>query len=66
MKRPKDILSQPYHIQKYINYLERKNSSLNSVSNCPQECEWKADTFDNIGMALTEYCEKCGAKRDCC
>lgn len=32
MKRPKDILSQPYHIQKYINYLERKNSSLHSVS----------------------------------
>lgn len=32
MKRPKDILSQPYHIQRYINYLERKNSSLHSVS----------------------------------
>lgn len=31
MKRPKDILSQPYHIQEYINYLERKNSSLHSV-----------------------------------
>ena len=23
MKRPKDILSQPYHIQEYINYLEK-------------------------------------------
>ncbi len=32
IKRPKDILSQPYHIQEYINYLERKNSSLHSVS----------------------------------
>ena len=31
MKRPKDILSQPYHIQEYINYLERKNSSLHNV-----------------------------------
>jgi len=39
---------------------------IDSVSNCSQECEWKADTFDNIGMALTEYCEECGAKRDCC
>ena len=28
MKRPKDILSQPYHIQEYINYLERKNESF--------------------------------------
>ena len=37
---------------------------IDSVSNCSQECEWKADTFDNIGMALTEYCEECGAKRD--
>jgi len=34
MKRPKDILSQPYHIQEYINYLERKNSYLHSVSGC--------------------------------
>jgi len=25
MKRPKDILSQPYHIQEYIKYLECKN-----------------------------------------
>lgn len=24
MKRPKDILSQPYHIQEYINHLESK------------------------------------------
>ena len=39
---------------------------IDIVSNCSQECEWKADTFDNIGMALTEYCEECGAKRDCC
>jgi len=31
MQRPKDILSQPYHIQEYINYLERKNSSLHNV-----------------------------------
>ncbi len=31
MKRPKDILSQPYHIQEYIRHLERKNSSLHSV-----------------------------------
>jgi len=38
---------------------------IDSVSNCSQECEWKADTFDNIGMALTEYCEECGEKRDC-
>ena len=33
MKRPKDILSHPWHIQEYINDLERKNSSLHSVSN---------------------------------
>ena len=31
MQRPKDILSQPYHIQEYINYLERKNSSLHNA-----------------------------------
>lgn len=30
MKRPKDILSQPWHIQDYINHLERKNSSRNN------------------------------------
>lgn len=43
-----------------------KKLTIHDVSNCSQECEWKADTFDNIGMALTEYCEECGAKRDCC
>lgn len=26
MKRPKDIHSQPWHIQEYINHLERKKS----------------------------------------
>tara|TARA_R110001592_G_C13038353_1_gene739038 strand:- start:661 stop:924 length:264 start_codon:yes stop_codon:yes gene_type:complete len=34
MKRPKDILSHPWHIQEYINDLERKNSSLHSVMRC--------------------------------
>ena len=31
MKRPKDILSQPYHIQEYIKHLE-SNVVLDSVS----------------------------------
>jgi hypothetical protein len=44
---------------------QRQSLPIDSVSNCSQECEWKADTFDNIGMALTEYCEECGEKRDC-
>jgi len=52
----------------YRSFLTDLKQALNIdlVSNCSQECEWKADTFDNIGMALTEYCEECGAKRDCC
>lgn len=48
-----------------VRFVLSDNSVIHSVSNCSQECEWKADTFDNIGMALTEYCEECGAKRDC-
>lgn len=45
---------------------EGQSLPIDSVSNCSKECEWKAETFDNIGMPLTEYCEGCGAKRDCC
>ena len=37
-----------------------------SISNCCNECEWKVHTFDNRGIALTEYCEKCGTERDYC
>ncbi len=43
----------------------RSSNVIHDVSNCSKECEWKADTFDNIGVALTEYCEECGVKRDC-
>ena len=50
----------------YYKIKQGQSLPIDSVSNCSQECEWKADTFDNIGMALTEYCEECGAKRDCC
>ena len=54
-------------LELYIKHMEEKhNNDIHDFSNCSQECEWKADTFDNIGMALTEYCEECGAKRDCC
>jgi len=52
MKRPKDILSQPYHIQEYINYLERKNFSLHSVSHsdnryCEDCGDYVKDGCDN-------------------
>ena len=54
-------------VDDYFKALKQGQSlPIDSVSNCSEECEWKADTFDNIGMALTEYCEECGAKRDCC
>ena len=46
--------------------MQLKLLGIADVSNCSQECEWKADKFDNIGIALTEYCEECGAKRYCC
>ena len=31
MEKPKDILSQPYHIQEYINYLEKQNEDVTGV-----------------------------------
>jgi len=52
--------------ERYAVNQDKNNEVLDLVSYCSQECEWKADTFDNIGIALTEYCEECGAKRDCC
>jgi hypothetical protein len=48
MKRPKDILSQPYHIQEYINDLERKNSYLHSVSESYIKC-WNCKQFEQTG-----------------
>ena len=49
MKRPKDILSQPYHIQEYIKYLE-SNVVLDSVmlSETLKQAEQKADKIDEI------------------
>lgn len=58
MKRPKDILSQPYHIQEYINYLERKNSSLHSVSgstDIPKPYKWLKDEKWKIPQGATYY-----------
>ena len=48
MKRPKDILSQPYHIQEYIKYLE-SNVVLDSVmlSETLDEAEKIATEIDN-------------------
>lgn len=57
MKRPKDILSQPYHIQEYINYLEKKNSSLHSVGKCT--CEIPDPRMKNSENGISGYCVKC-------
>ena len=45
-------------------YSEQQVSKLpiHSVSKCSQE--WKADTFDNMGFCLTEFCENCDETRD--
>tara|TARA_R110001632_G_scaffold211185_1_gene336564 strand:- start:252 stop:479 length:228 start_codon:yes stop_codon:yes gene_type:complete len=51
MKRPKDILSHPWHIQEYINDLERKNSSLHSVMRCYVK--------DNIALDDVMICHNC-------
>jgi len=55
-----------YLIEDAVNDALKQGQTLpiDNVSNCSHE--WKADTFDNIGMALTEYCDECEAKRDCC
>jgi hypothetical protein len=55
MKRPKDILSQPYHIQEYINYLERKKLNIDGVSKCQHS--YKKVISGDDGMWCTE-CNK--------
>jgi len=37
---------------------------INNVSDCSHE--WRGETYDNMGFALTEYCDKCDLTRDCC
>ena len=59
MKRPKDILSQPYHIQEYINYLER-NVVLDSVISDEINMEWLMKKHPQLSRCeainLKEFC----------
>ena len=43
---------------------ELKSDSLHNVSKCSHE--WRGETYDSMGFALTEYCDKCDLTRDCC
>lgn len=52
-------------IEGYISEAKWQKTPIDSVVNCNQQCEWKAGSYDHIGTCLTEYCEACGAKRDC-
>ena len=42
---------------------ELKSDLLNPVIDCSHE--WIGETYDSIGFALTEYCDKCDIQRDC-
>lgn len=59
MKRPEDILSQPYHIQEYINHLERY-VVLYNVGNLLLCGECNEETEHEELSHTTVKCLECG------
>ena len=46
------------------NTSEEPALNIDLVSNCSHE--WKTNSCDTMGFALTEYCENCDTQRDFC